>query len=44
MNVEGSKRRDRLKKRWLDMIKSDLRTAGECVGDERDCVNWRFRA
>lgn len=32
MNVEGSKGRGRPKKRWFDAIKSNMRTAGVCVG------------
>lgn len=31
MNVKGSRDRERPKKRWLDVIKSDMRTVGLCV-------------
>jgi len=40
MNVEG---RGRSKKKWLDTIGCDMRTAGVCVDDMGDCVMWRFR-
>lgn len=31
MNIEGSRIRRRPKKRWLDMIKNDMRTVGVCA-------------
>lgn len=31
INAEGSRERGRPEKRWLDAIKSDMRTAGVCV-------------
>lgn len=38
MNIEGSTRKLRLKKRWLDTIMSDMRTADIFVDDMRDCI------
>lgn len=45
MNVKGSRDRGRPKKRWLDVIKSDMRTVGLCVyvDDVKDRVKWRLR-
>jgi len=43
MNVEGRKGRGRPKKKWLNAIGCDVRTAGECVDDVGDRVKWRFR-
>lgn len=43
MNVEVSRGRGRLKKRWLDAFKNDTRAVGVCVDGARDCVEWRFR-
>lgn len=31
INIEGSKEKRRLKKKWLDEIKSDMKTAGVCI-------------
>lgn len=41
MNVEGIRTRGRSKKRLLNAIKSDMRTAGIiCVDDVRDRFKW----
>lgn len=38
VNVEGSRRRGRPKKRWLDAFKSDMRTTGMYIDDVKDRV------
>jgi len=39
MNIKG---RGRTKK-WLNMIKEDMRVAGLCVDEVEDWAKWRFR-
>ena len=41
MNVEGKRERGRPKKRWIDGIESDMRTAGVMVRDVADRALWR---
>jgi hypothetical protein len=43
MNVEGKRERGKLKKRWLDMIKNDMRAVDVCVWDVENQDEWRFR-
>jgi len=41
--VEGRRGRGRLKKKWLNEIECDMRTAGECVNDVGDRVKWKLK-
>jgi hypothetical protein len=43
MNVEGKRERGRPKKKWLDVIKCDMKSAGVCTEDVGDRAKWRFR-
>jgi len=43
MNAEGRRGRGNPKKKWLDAIECDMRTAGVGVDDVGDRVKWRFR-
>lgn len=43
MNVIGSRRRGRPKRRWLDAIMSGMRTAGVFVDVVGNRVKWRFK-
>lgn len=43
MNVERISRRRRQKKRWLDVVRSDIRSVGVYVDNVRDRVEWMFR-
>jgi len=43
MSVEGKRGRGRLKKRWLESIKKDMRAVGVCIRGVKDLDRWRFR-
>lgn len=45
INAEEIRGKGRSKKRRLNVIKSDTKSAGVClcIDDGRDCVKWRFR-
>ena len=41
MEVPGKRRRGRPRRRWMDVMKEDMKRAGVVEGDEVDRLKWR---
>ena len=41
MEVPGKRRRGRPRRRWMDVMKEDMKRAGVVEGDEVQCLKWR---
>ena len=42
MAVPGSRKRGRLRRRWMDLMKKGMERVGDREGDEVDRVKWRL--
>ena len=42
MAVSGRRKRGRLRRRWMDLAREDMKRVGAKEGDEVDRVKWRI--